>query len=162
MNEQPFIFIPDLDNLGWMNWTMSDTSSFNASLGKLLVRKNSNYDGDDHALVRMTPTTPHANFGGVMHGGAMLGFIDVALFGALHILHDNQAAFSVTVDLQTQFTGAVQINQIIEAKIYITKETRSLYFMRGTVNQMVNQNDQSVAAFTALVKKIPNYQKQSA
>lgn len=158
MDEQPFIFTPDVNYPEWMNWTMRDQSSFNASLGTMMVRQNSNYDGDNHALVRMTPKALHANFGGVMHGGAMLGFIDVALFGALHILHDDRAAFSVTVDLQTQFTGAVQIEQIIEAKIYITKETRSLYFMRGTVDQ----NDQSVAAFTALVKKIPNYQKQTS
>lgn len=158
MDEQPFIFAPDSENPEWSNWTMRDQSSFNASLGKLLVRKHSNYDHDDHALVRMTPTAPHANFGGVMHGGAMLGFIDVALFGALHILHDSWAAYAVTVDLQTQFTGAVQIDHVIEAKIYITKETRSLYFMRGTVEQ----NDQSVAAFTALVKKLPQYKKQPA
>lgn len=157
MDEQPFIFAPDSENPGWTNWTMRDQGSFNASLGKLLVRKNSHFENDEHALVRMTPAAPHANFAGVMHGGAMLGFIDVALFGALHILHDHSAAFAVTVDLQTQFTGAVQINDAIEAKIYITKETRSLYFMRGTVEQ----NDQSVAAFTALVKKIPLHKKQT-
>lgn len=162
MDEQPFIFLPNSEHAEWLDWTMRDQSSFNASLGTMMARKNSNYDGDNHALVRMTPKAPHANFAGVMHGGAMLGFIDVSLFGALHILHDSLAAFAVTVDLQTQFTGAVQIYQPIEAKIYITKETRSLYFMRGTVNQMVAQNNQSVAAFTALVKKLPNHKKQSA
>lgn len=161
MDEQPFIFEPDSDNPDWLNWTMKDTSGFNASLGKLLVRKvgdDANQPNDTHALVRMTPKTPHANFGGVMHGGAMLGFIDVALFGALHTLYDSWAAYAVTVDLQTQFTGAVKIGHVIEAKIYITKETRSLYFMRGTVEQ----NGEAVAAFTALVKKLPNHKKQPA
>ncbi len=158
MDEQPFIFTPDSEHPEWMNWSIKDTSGFNASLGKLLVRKNSNFENDEHALVRMTPQQRHSNFGGVMHGGAMLGFIDVALFGALHILHDSWAAYAVTVDLQTQFTGAVKIDHAIEAKIYITKETRSLYFMRGTVTQ----NDESIAAFTALVKKLPQYKKQSS
>lgn len=157
MDEQPFIFAPDADNPEWMDWSIKDTSGFNASLGKLLVRKNSNSINDDHALVRMTPQQAHSNFGGVMHGGAMLGFIDVALFGALHILQDSWAAYAVTVDLQTQFTGSVKIGQVIEAKIYITKETRSLYFMRGTVTQ----NDESIAAFTALVKKLPHHKKQA-
>ena len=73
-------------------------------------------------------------------------------------MHDSWAAYAVTVDLQTQFTGAVKIDHAIEAKIYITKETRSLYFMRGTVTQ----NDESIAAFTALVKKLPQYKKQSS
>ncbi len=156
MDEQPFIFTPDSDDSEWLNWAIKDTSSFNASLGKLLVRKNHVSNDDEHALVQMTPQQRHSNFGGVMHGGAMLGFIDVALFGALHILHDKWAAYAVTVDLQTQFTGAVKIGHIIEAKIYITKETRSLYFMRGTITQ----NNESVAAFTSLVKKLPQYKKR--
>ncbi len=158
MDAQPFIFTPDTEYPDWLHWTIKDTSSFNASLGKLLVRKNSNFDNDDHALVRMTPQQKHSNFGGAMHGGAMLGFIDVALFGALHILRDSWAAYAVTVDLQTQFTSAVKIGHAIEAQIYITKETRSLYFMRGTATQ----NDESIMAFTALVKKLSHHKKQSS
>ncbi len=144
MNDQPFISQDDPENPGWRTWQMAVDGLYNSFLGKIIMRR----DRDD-ALVRMTPEIEHSNLGGVMHGGAMLGFIDVSLFAAMDILSDNAPGYAVTIDLQTQFTSGAKLHQPITARVSVSRETGSLLFMRG----LVEQNDQSVAAYTGLIKK---------
>ena len=135
---------PDPDNPGWVTWKMSIPGLFNDFLGKIIIRP----DGDD-ALIRFTPERRHSNVGGVLHGGSMLGFIDISLFAAMEILCDASPGYSVTVDLQTQFMAAGKIDVPVEARVSISKETFSLLFMRG----IVEQEGQPSSTFTALVKK---------
>ena len=60
-----------------MTWALSDPTRFNSFLGPFLLKVE-----DGVARVRMTPRHEHSNLQDNLHGGALLGFIDVALFAA--------------------------------------------------------------------------------
>ncbi len=150
MAERPFTYDPDPENPGWKIWQMVVPGLYNDFLGKIIMRKDA-----DQASARMLPQIQHSNPNGIMHGGAMLGFIDVSLFTAMQILCEHPPETAATIDLQTQFTGAVKLDQHIESHTLITKETGNLLFMRGTVEQA----GQSVAAYTGLIKKVRTSKK---
>jgi acyl-coenzyme A thioesterase PaaI-like protein len=62
---------------------------------------------------------------------------------------DGDAAGSVTLDLSTQFIGAGQVGEPLDAVVEALRETRRLLFLRGTVMQ----GDHLVAAFNGTVRK---------
>jgi uncharacterized protein (TIGR00369 family) len=136
----------DPDNPGWHHWEMSDASRYNGhTLGKLIARS----EGEGKARLRMYPEHRHSNLGNNVHGGATLGFIDVALFGAARIfgLVDSDAA--VTLDLSVQFIGAGRLDEPMDAEVELLKETRRLLFLRG----LVVQEGHKVAAFAGTIRK---------
>ena len=67
---------PDPDNPGWYSWGDFPRSSFAAATGRLLFKP----DGPGRGVARMFPTEAHLNMGGSIHGGAVMSFIDMALF----------------------------------------------------------------------------------
>src|ERR1700752_1547655 len=67
---------PDPDNPGWYSWGDFPRSSFAAATGRLLVKP----DGPGRGMARMFPTEAHMNMGGSIHGGAVMSFIDMAMF----------------------------------------------------------------------------------
>jgi len=129
---------------GWKRWTLSDPTRFNALLGPLWVRME-----QGHARVRMVPERRHSNLGDNVHGGALLGFIDVALFAAAraHGLLDIGPA--VTLDLAVQFIGAGSLDAPIEAEVELLRETGRLIFLRG----LIVQGEARVASFSGTVRK---------
>jgi acyl-coenzyme A thioesterase PaaI-like protein len=137
---------PDPDNPGWNLWTMNDPTRYNGTvLGKLIARKQD----DGKALLRMFPEHRHSNLGNNVHGGVLLGFIDVALFGAARMFGLIEAGTAVTLDLSTQFIGAGLINVPMDAEVELLKETGRLLFMRGLVLQEGNR----IAAFSGTIRK---------
>lgn len=137
---------PDPENPGWYNWNMFDEERFNSqALGKMIVRK----DGDDKARVRMFPAKKHSNLIDTVHGGAILGFIDVSLFAASRIFGLFEIGSAVTLDLSTQFIGAGKIDQPMDAQVELLKETRRLVFLRG----LILQGETRVAAFSGTIRK---------
>ncbi len=105
--------------------------------------------GDDAAIVRMIPEIQHSNLLNAVHGGAILGFIDVALFAACYHLEALNAGPSVTLDLSSQFIAPARIDAPLDAEIEVLRGTRRLVFLRG----MVMQGDVRVAAFSATIRK---------
>jgi len=73
----PFRYEDDPDAPGWKRWELPAANKFNSFLGPLSVKVE-----DGIARVRMTPGERHSNLRGNVHGGAFLGFIDVAMFAA--------------------------------------------------------------------------------
>src|SRR4028118_2272540 len=67
---------PDPDHPGWWTWDLQDADCFNATIGKLLVRG----EGEGKARCRMFPDVAQSNLGNIVHGGAILTFIDMAMF----------------------------------------------------------------------------------
>lgn len=135
---------PHPDHPGWMRWAFIDDTRFNAFLGEIIVRVE-----DDIARVRMTPEHRHSNLGGRVHGGALLGFIDVALFAASRSFGLIAAGTAVTLDLNTHFVGAGQIGEPLEARIELVRETGRLLFLRG----LVVQDAGAVAEFSGTIRK---------
>lgn len=144
-----FDFSPDPDNPGWFHWDLSKLECYNAFLGPMIVREGKR--GIAH--VRMFPERHHRNLADVVHGGTMMGFIDCALFAAMRVLNLGPPGYAVTVDLQTQFTGAARIGEPLEAQIEVIRETGSFLFMRGLVVQGPEDKPENMAGFSAIVKK---------
>ena len=67
---------PDPDNPGWYSWGDFPRGSFAAATGRLLFKP----DGPGRGDCRMFPTEAHMNMGGSIHGGAVMSFIDMAMF----------------------------------------------------------------------------------
>ena len=118
---------------------------FNDVMGELMLRR----EGDGQARVRMMPVAQHSNFSDVIHGGATLTFIDIAMFAAARILGMSGDHHAVTVDLSNQFVGAGRIGEPFDALIEMVRETRHLVFLRG----MTLQGETVVSNFTGLLKK---------
>jgi uncharacterized protein (TIGR00369 family) len=137
---------PDPDNPGWFNWQMTDKSRYNGTvLGKMMVRS----DGDGKARLRMFPEHRHSNLGNAVHGGTILGFIDVALFGAARMFGLIDTGLAVTLDLSVQFIGAGRLDKALDAEVELLKETGRLLFLRG----LVVQGSDKVASFAGTIRK---------
>ncbi|MFM9978759.1 MAG: PaaI family thioesterase [Sphingomonadaceae bacterium] len=145
MTDPPaFHFGPDPDNPGWHSWRLIDASRYNAFFEPLIARREG-----ELARVRMTPRRQHSNLADAVHGGATLGFIDVALFAACAVFDLDTEGVAVTLDLSTQFIGAGQIDVPLDAEVECLRETGRLIFMRG----LVVQGDARIAAFSGTIRK---------
>ena len=147
-----FLYEEHPDHPGWMRWGFRDATRYNAFLGDMLVR----LEGADAtggagriARVRMTPEHRHSNLANVVHGGAMLGFIDVSLFAAARGFGLIEAGTAVTLDLNTHFIGGGRIGEPLEARVELLRETGRLLFLRG----LVMQGDGPVAEFSGTIRK---------
>jgi acyl-coenzyme A thioesterase PaaI-like protein len=137
---------PDPEHPGWNTWDVADQARFNAiAMGKLLIR----CEGENTARLRMFPGHAHANLIGTVHGALIMGLIDVSLFGSPFMLRGGDAARAVTLEVHTQFIGAGELGEPLDAVTEILRETRRLIFMRGTVVQ----GESLIAAFSGTIRK---------
>ncbi len=153
MSDMPhFTFAEAPDHPGWMTWELRDSTRFNSLFGPFLLKVE-----DGLARVRMTPAHIHSNLSGRMHGGALLGFIDIALFAASRGFGLIEAGTAVTVDLSSQFLGAATVGEPIEARVELLRETRRLLFLRGLIVQGEDggegETTENIAAFAATIRK---------
>ncbi|TXC69747.1 PaaI family thioesterase [Sphingomonas ginsenosidivorax] len=145
MTEKPhFIDAESAAHPGWRSWALSDPTRFNTLLGPMLYRVDA-----DMVRVRITPEHRHSNLQDNVHGGALLGFIDVALFAAARGFGVIETGTAVTLDLNTQFIAAGRIGEPIEAQVELLKETGRLLFLRG----LVVQGTAKIAAFSGTIRK---------
>ncbi|SMF62755.1 PaaI family thioesterase [Allosphingosinicella indica] len=132
------------DHPGWMSWAPPDDSRFNGAIGELLVRA----EGPGAARCRMFPTVAHANLAGLVHGGAILAFVDFALFAGGHMA-GAAVATGVTLDFSMQFLAPGVTGKPLDTRVELLRETGRLAFLRGTVEQ----EDVLVAAWSATLRK---------
>jgi uncharacterized protein (TIGR00369 family) len=140
-----FSYDDDPEEPGWKRWEFRDPTRFNAFLEPLQVRVE-----EGIARVRMLPRHEHSNMRGDVHGGALLGFIDVALFAGARGLGVLQAGGAVTLDLSAQFIGGGRTGLPLEARIELLRETSRMLFMRGLI---VQEASPVIASFTATLRK---------
>ena len=141
-----FIHHPDPDNPGWYLWELSDPTRFNALLGAFRVRMEPN----GHVRVRAFPEHQHSNLADALHGGALLSYIDVALFAAARMQGLIEAGKAVTLDLSVQFIAPGRVGKPIDMVVEILRETGRLLFLRGLVEQ---EGGERVASFSGTVRK---------
>ncbi|MEG3147014.1 PaaI family thioesterase [Sphingomonas sp. RT2P30] len=140
-----FIYEDDPDSPGWKRWQFRDSTRYNAFLEPLLVRVE-----DGQAPVRMMPRHEHSNMRNDVHGGALLGFMDVALFAGARGLGVLAAGGAVTLDLSAQFIGGATIGEPLEARVELLRETTRMLFLRGLI---VQQGKPTIASFTGTLRK---------
>lgn len=144
-----FTYTDDPANPGWKLWEPADPTRFNSQLGPLAVR----VDGDI-ARVRMTPERRHSNLRDNIHGGALLAFIDIAMFAACRGFGVLTSGAAVTLDLSTQFIGGGAVGKPIEAQVELLRETGRMLFVRGIVVQArEHADDETIAAFSGTLRK---------
>lgn len=117
---------------------------FNRVLGKLLVRA----DGPGRGICRMFPDASHSNLGDMIHGGAILTFIDMALFAGGRMAGADVTR-AVTLDLSTRFLSPGRIGVPLDAQVELLRETGRLVFLDGRVTQ----EGELVASFTGALRK---------
>ena len=143
--QTPFTFVEDADLPGWMRWQFRDPTLFNSFIEPLRVKLEG-----DIARVRMDPRHRHSNMRGDVHGGALLGFMDIALFAAARGFGVLQAGGAVTLDLSAQFIGGAAIGVPLEARIELLRETKRMLFLRGLI---VQDDTPTIASFTGTLRK---------
>ena len=146
---------PDPDNPGWRHWNLKDQTVFNgAVMGKLITR----VDEDGRARLRMFPERRHENLQGMIHGAVTLALIDISLFTTMHTIGQGNDGPAVTVELSTQFVGAGRPRIPLDAVTEIIRETGSMVFVRGVVEQEAG----IVASFSGIVRKLKRLPEQSS
>ena len=145
-SEPNFTYADDPAEPGWKRWQFRDPTRFNAFIEPLFVR----VDGEI-ARVRMHPRRDHTNMRDAVHGGALLGFMDVALFAASRGFGVLGAGGAVTLDLSAQFIGAGKPDESLEARIELLRETGRMLFLRGLI---VQDGQPTIASFTGTLRKM--------
>jgi uncharacterized protein (TIGR00369 family) len=135
----------DPDNPGWYSWFDVPPDSFAGATGKLIFRP----DGPGRGIVRMFPTDKHLNLGGSIHGGAVMSFIDMALFGGGRCAGMERAHY-VTLDLTTHFIARGEAGKPLDAHVELIRQTRSLAFLQG----VVRQDGEPCYSFTGTLKRL--------
>lgn len=130
---------------GWSRWDFKDETRFNALLGPLKVRRES----DTIARLRMIPTPRHGNLANGVHGGVILSLIDIALFGGARACGIAAIGGGATIDLTTQFLSPGRLDRPLDAVTEILRETGRMVFMRG----VVEQDEIRIAAFSGTIRK---------
>jgi uncharacterized protein (TIGR00369 family) len=136
---------PDPDHPGWWSWDLPDGERYNATLGKLLVRP----EGEGRARCRMFPDERQANLGDVVHGGAILTFIDMAMFAGGYAAGADLGP-SVTLDLSAQFLSAGRLGVPLDCTVELLRESKRMAVMRG----LVEQEGEMVAAWSGTLRKL--------
>jgi uncharacterized protein (TIGR00369 family) len=135
---------PDPDHPGWWTWELDRTDRFNAVIGKLLVRA----DGPGRATCRMFPDQSHANLGGMLHGGAILTFIDMAFFAGGRLAGADVVG-AVTLDCNVHFLSRGRLDVPLDAMLEVVSETGRLAVFSGRLVQ----DETLVAAFSGTLRK---------
>jgi uncharacterized protein (TIGR00369 family) len=91
----------------------------------------------------------HLNLGGSIHGGAVMSFIDMALFAAGRCAGMSEGHY-VTLDLTTHFVARGRAGLPLDAHVELVRQTRSLAFLQG----VVRQEDEACYSFTGTLKRL--------
>jgi uncharacterized protein (TIGR00369 family) len=135
----------DTDHPGWLSYGDFTPGSFAAATGKLLFRA----DGPGRGLCRMQVEERHLNLGGSIHGGAVMSFIDMALFAGGRCAGMSEGHY-VTLDLTTHFIARGRAGLSLEAHVELVRQTRSLAFLQG----LVRQEGEPCYSFTGTLKRL--------
>ena len=140
---------PDPAYPGWWTWDVgkrpAGAERYNATLGKLLVRG----EGEGRARCRMFPDVLQSNLGDVTHGGAILTFIDMAMFAGGYSAGSDIGP-AVTQDLACQCLSAAQLRLPLDCSVEGLRESKRLVSLRG----LVEQEGETVASRTGTLRKL--------
>jgi acyl-coenzyme A thioesterase PaaI-like protein len=137
---------PDPDHPGWWTWDLSDQQDrYNSTIGKLLVRS----EGEGRARCRMFPDIAHSNLGNIVHGGAILTFVDMAMFAGGYMAGAALGP-SVTLDLSAHFLAGAKLGVPLDSTVELLRESKRLAVLRG----IVEQDGESVASWSGTLRKL--------
>jgi uncharacterized protein (TIGR00369 family) len=136
---------PDPDHPGWHAWDLPKDGRFHETIGRMIVQPA----GEGRGRCRIFPDESHTNRGGMLHGGAILTFIDMALFAGGRVAGASTRR-AVTLDCAVQFLSPGRAGVPLDAEVELLRETGRLAFFRG----LVVQEGETIAAFTGTLRKV--------
>ena len=136
----------DLDAEGWLSFGDIPPESFAAAIGPMHYRNA----GNGVVQVRMHPTGLMLNMGGSIHGGAVMTFIDMAIFAGGRIVGRDPGHY-VTLDCSTHFIARTMAGEPLDAFVRLVGKTKGgIAFMAGHCEQ----HGQPTHNFTGTLKRI--------
>jgi len=132
---------------GWYRWGAFRPGKFaSVAVGPLQFRAGP----DGTARCRFFPTPLHANFGGAIHGGAVMTFVDMALFAGGRVLGMPDGDY-VTLDCATHFIAPAIPDGEFDVIVRKVGETRGgMVFLSGHCEQ----NGTTTHSFTGTLKRM--------
>jgi acyl-coenzyme A thioesterase PaaI-like protein len=121
-----FFSPPDLAPYLRAGWQPMEDDGFAALVGPFL-----RLDGPGGVRFGFPTSAKHKNRRGVLQGGALATFADRAL--GLALRESLKVAATATVQLNLQFLDAVKIGEFVEVAPEISRSTRQIVFVRGTL-----------------------------
>ena len=141
--------VPHPDHDGWYHWPDIPPESFAGQTGVLLFRPEGEGEGA-RMRMRMFPTRLHLNNGGSVHGGAVMSFIDMALFAGMRCAGIDDGHY-VTLDCATHFIARGKIDVPLDAVVRLVGQTKGGHvFLQG----QCEQDGKPTHSFTGTLKRI--------
>lgn len=105
-------------------------TGFNAHIGPVFGRFPAAGQGGAAEFL-FTVARHHLNGGGMVHGGLLMSLADIALGSTVFEAIGRKPA--ATVSLNCDFIAAGRLGDRIEGEVRITRQTRSIVFVEGTL-----------------------------
>tara|TARA_R110002167_G_scaffold30252_3_gene100111 strand:- start:207 stop:617 length:411 start_codon:yes stop_codon:yes gene_type:complete len=118
-------------------------NAFTVLIGPLYERR----DGEDYAM-GLRADERHANRRGVVHGGTLFTLADHTLGNMVWTANENKPC--ATVSLNVDFVSGARAGQWLECTGHISRETRTLIFIKGEVTA----DGETVMTATGIWKKL--------
>lgn len=106
-------------------WTRAPTQHFSAALGPIWLRG----EVGSREVALFTTKAVVNDFQGMMHGGALMTFADIAL--GIAAADTLRPPLMATAQLQFHFTAAAPIGVLLTCKPEMVRKTSHLVFVRG-------------------------------
>lgn len=106
-------------------WTQAVMQHFSAALGPIWLRG----EPGDREVALFTTKRVVNDFEGMMHGGALMTFADIAL--GIAAADTLRPPLMATAQLQFHFTAAAPIGVLLTCKPEMVRKTSHLIFVRG-------------------------------
>lgn len=108
-------------------WKPLKAGAFMENVGPLMAAR----DGEGGYVYALDTTQDHANALGLVHGGVITSMLDQAI--AMVAWHAADRAPTVTVQMDTRFTGAARPGARLEARAKLRQATGSMMFLDAEV-----------------------------
>ena len=133
-------------------WQIHDEEGFAGLIGPIWER----WDNDGTLVLAMEIGQRHVNQAGVAQGGLLVTLADRVMGHALRHAVDGEPV--TTVQLDTHFLSAGQVGDIVEGRARMTRITRSLAFIDGTITS----GERTLVAARGVWKRLADPNGQAA
>jgi len=135
------VTVSDGEFAGWMTWP-DEPFEYEAA-GPFYFRVD-----DKGPVAAFRAQRKHMNAGGVVHGGCLMTFADLALFSIAQM--SMEGAYGLTVAFTSEFLDGAREGEWIEARGEVLREGGSLVFVRG----IVTSDGRPCLNFSGTIKKV--------
>ncbi len=126
---------------GWYHW---NHDPFEMRSGPFFMRR----EEDGSYVSAFRAEEKHMNGAGSMHGGCLMTFADFALFAIA--TDEMNGAMGVTMNLSSDFLGAVKPGALVEARGQVTRGSGKTIFVRG----LITGDGAPALSFTGIIRKL--------